>query len=190
MYVAVMLGVAGFTAGRRFTTRGRAPVAVLPIGVAVVPFVGVLVAAGVVRLEGLVLIPISGILIGAGLTATALAGLRAMDALALRWGEVEAALALGMSPRDAVLEICRPAAVSALVPALDQTRTVGLVTLPGAFVGMLMAGASPLAAGAVQLFVLTGVLLVQVIAIAGCLELLARGVFPPREGHLRARVCQ
>ncbi|MFI6743032.1 ABC transporter permease [Nonomuraea sp. NPDC050451] len=29
------------------------------------------------------------------------------------------------------------------MPALDQTRTVGLVTLPNAFVGMLLGGASP-----------------------------------------------
>jgi len=35
------------------------------------------------------------------------------------------------------------AAALALVPGLDQTRTVGLVTLPGAFVGVLLAGASP-----------------------------------------------
>ncbi|GAA1996704.1 ABC transporter permease [Nocardiopsis rhodophaea] len=183
LYVAVMLGVAGFTAGRRFTTRRCAVLAVVPIAVAVVPFLGVLLAAGLVRTVGLVLIPISGILIGGGLTATSLAGRRAMDELAARKGEVEAALSLGMSPRDAALEICRPAAVSALIPALDQTRTVGLVTLPGAFVGMLMGGASPVDAGAVQLFVLTGLLLVEVIAIVGCLEMFARGVFPPREAR-------
>lgn len=37
--------------------------------------------------------------------------------------------------------IVRPAASDALLPGLDQTRTVGLVTLPGAFVGMLLGGA-------------------------------------------------
>jgi len=36
--------------------------------------------------------------------------------------------------REAVREIAREAVFEALVPALDQTRTVGLVTLPGAFV--------------------------------------------------------
>ena len=32
------------------------------------------------------------------------------------------------------------AAGQALIPALDQTRTVGLVTLPGAYVGVLLLG--------------------------------------------------
>ena len=64
------------------------------------------------------------------------------------------------------------------MPALDQTRTVGLVTLPGAFVGMLLGGATPLAAGAVQLFVLVGILAVQAVAVAGTVELVARGTVP------------
>jgi putative ABC transport system permease protein len=38
-----------------------------------------------------------------------------------------------------------------------------LVTLPGAFVGMLLGGASPLAAAQVQLLVLIGLVLVQAI---------------------------
>jgi putative ABC transport system permease protein len=51
---------------------------------------------------------------------------------------------------------------------------VGLVTLPGAFVGMLMAGASPVMAGAVQLFVLIALMAVQSVAVAVTLELVAR----------------
>ena len=47
---------------------------------------------------------------------------------------------MGLSRREAVSLVARPAAALALVPGLDQTRTVGLVTLPGAFVGVLLAG--------------------------------------------------
>jgi putative ABC transport system permease protein len=88
---------------------------------------------------------------------------------------VEAALALGLLPRDAVLLVGRSAAATALVPALDQTRTVGLVTLPGAFVGVLLGGGSPLQAGAAQLLVLVGLLAAQVLAVWGVTELIARG---------------
>lgn len=83
-------------------------------------------------------------------------------------------MALGFSDRDARLEIARPSASDALLPGLDQTRTVGLVTLPGAFVGMLLGGASPLMAGAVQLFVLVALMAVQSIAVAITVELVAR----------------
>ncbi|GAB3213050.1 ABC transporter permease [Marinactinospora endophytica] len=173
-FVAMMVVVATATAGRRITTGWSALWAVLPIGAAF-PVIGLLLATGLVPLDGMVLIPVSGILIGGALTATALAGRRAVEELQQRRGEVEAALSLGLSPRDAALEICRPAAAGALLPALDQTRTVGLVTLPGAFVGMLLGGASPLAAGAVQLFVLIGLLAVESLAIVVCVELVARG---------------
>lgn len=109
------------------------------------------------------------------MTVTVLAGRRALEELETRHGEVEAGLAIGLLPREAVLEVARPAAAGALLPGLDQTRTVGLVTLPGAFVGMLLGGASPVTAGAVQLFVLVGLLAVQVIAVSVTLELVARG---------------
>ncbi len=122
------------------------------------------------------LIPVAGILIGGALTATVLGGRRALDELAARRGEVEAGMALGLLDRDARLEIVRPAASDALLPGLDQTRTVGLVTLPGAFVGMLLGGASPVEAGAVQLFVLVALMAVQVVAVATVLELVARGL--------------
>jgi len=72
----------------------------------------------------------------------------------------------------------REAAGIALIPGLDQTRTVGLVTLPGAFVGVLLAGASPLQAAAVQLLVLTGLLLVQVLAVTVTIELVSAGLLP------------
>ncbi len=63
-----------------------------------------------------------------------------------------------------------------MLPGLDQARTVGLVTLPGALVGMLLGGASPVEAGAVQLFVLVALRAVQVVAVATVLELVARGL--------------
>ena len=86
------------------------------------------------------MLPIAGILIGGAMTATSLSGRRVLDELRDRHGEYEAALALGFLPRDAALEVCRPVSGQALTPALDQTRTVGLVTLPGAFVGVLLGG--------------------------------------------------
>jgi putative ABC transport system permease protein len=176
-FVVLMYGVAARVAGRRITTGRAVWWAAVPIGVATAPVVLMLVATGLVPPRGLTMIPIAGILIGGALTATTLAGRRAMDELAHRRGEVEAALSIGLTDRDAALEICRPHAATALIPALDQTRTVGLVTLPGAFVGMLLGGASPVAAGAVQLFVLIALLAVEAVAIVLTIELVARGRF-------------
>lgn len=175
-FLVLMYAVAVRAAGRRVVPApGRSwPWTAVPIGAGVVPVVLTLLATGVVPPQGIALVPITGILIGGALTATVLAGRRALDELASRWGEVEAGLALGLTDREARMEVARTAAADALLPGMDQTRTVGLVTLPGAFVGMLLGGASPWHAGAVQLFVLVALLLVQAVATAITLELVTR----------------
>ncbi len=179
VFVTLMYAVAARTSGRRLTRARSGWWAAAPIVAGSLPVVVGLLAGRLLPLTGLAVIPVAGILIGGAMTATSLAGQRALDELVSRRGEVEAALSLGLSDRDAALEICRPAASRALVPALDQTRTVGLVTLPGAFVGMLLGGASPLAAGAVQLLVLTALLAVEAIAVVYVTELVARGRIQP-----------
>ncbi|MFE6662509.1 ABC transporter permease [Streptomyces sp. NPDC057697] len=174
-FMALMYAVAVRTAGRRVTRNGTWWWAALPIAAGVVPVVALLLLTGLLPVRGIALIPVTGILIGGALTATVLGGRRALDELTSRRGEVEAAMALGLLDRDARMEIARPAAADALLPGLDQTRTVGLVTLPGAFVGMLLGGASPVQAGAVQLFVLVALMAVQAVAVTTVLELVARG---------------
>ena len=175
-FLVLMFAVAVRTAGRRLTRNRTWWWAALPIGAGVLPVVAVLLLSGLLPVRGIALIPVTGILIGGALTVTVLGGRRALDELATRWGEVEAGMALGLLDREARLEIARPAASDALLPGLDQTRTVGLVTLPGAFVGMLLGGASPMEAGAVQLFVLVALMAVQAVAVALVLELVARGL--------------
>ncbi|MFJ8441955.1 ABC transporter permease [Kitasatospora griseola] len=183
LFVVLMFVVAVRTAGRRMGEGRAGPGgrwewawAAVPIAAGVLPVLLLLAVTGLLPPKGLSVIPVAGILIGGGLTATSLAGRRALDELRLRHGEVEAALALGFEEREARLEICRTAAATSLVPALDQTRTVGLVTLPGAFVGMLLGGATPVQAGAVQLFVLVALLAVQAVAVTAVLELVGRGL--------------
>ncbi|MGW3352212.1 ABC transporter permease [Nonomuraea rubra] len=185
-FILLMYGVAAFTAGRRVTAGGPGWWwAGLPIAAGTAPVLAILAGSGVTPTSGIVIIPIAGILLGGCLTATALAGRRAVEELRQRRGEVEAALALGFLPRDAAMEICRPSAAGALVPALDQTRTVGLVTLPGAFVGVLLGGASPIEAGVVQLVVLVALLAAEAVATVVTVELVARGRFTPPSGEQR-----
>ncbi|SHF69244.1 ABC transporter permease [Geodermatophilus nigrescens] len=182
-FVLVMGTVASVTAAGRVTglplrapgAARRVATAALAVAGGAAPVVALVLASGTVPLRGEAVIPVAGIVIGGAMTATSLAGRRLRDELTGRRGEVEAALALGLLPRDAVLEVGRPSAATALVPPLDQTRTVGLVTLPGAYVGVLLGGGSPTAAGAAQLLVLVGLLAAEVLAVWIVTELVARG---------------
>lgn len=175
-FLLLMLATATVTAGRRMTRHRSWTWAVVPVAAGPLLVVTTLLAVGVLPTTPLAVIAVAGILIGGAMTAAGLAGRRALDELIARRGEVEAALSVGLLPRDAALEIARTQAATALIPALDQTRTVGLVVLPGAFVGMLIGGAEPIQAGAVQLFVLIGLLAVETAAVALTIELIARGV--------------
>jgi putative ABC transport system permease protein len=175
-FITLMLMVAAATSARRVTTLRLGRLVVLPIAAGALPVGAAIVAAGTMPLTEVAVLPIAGILIGGAMTATSLAGRRALDELRDRYGEYEAALALGFPPRDAALEVIRPTAGNALLPALDQTRTVGLVTLPGAFVGVLLGGGSAVQAGATQLLVLVALLAVEAIAVAVTVELVATGL--------------
>jgi putative ABC transport system permease protein len=181
LFVLGMTVVASGTAGRRLVRSRCGWWCAVPVALSSLPVVALLVLLDVVPAEGVALVPVAGILIGGAMTGTVLAGRRGLDELRARRGEVEAAMALGFVDREAGLMVSRPAAAEALLPGLDSTRTVGLVALPGTFVGTLLGGATPVQAGAVQLLVLVALLAVQAAAVVLTVELLARGILRREE---------
>jgi putative ABC transport system permease protein len=169
LVLALMFGVATWTAARRLRgtpLAGRAVVAACAAGAVVT--VGLVCGLPVLDRSVRTLVAVSGIVVGGTMTAATLTGRRLTEGLRRRREEVEAWLALGATPRRAVQAIARDAADEALVPALDQTRTVGLVTLPGAFVGALLGGAGAEGAARFQVVVLVGLLCAESIT-AVCL---------------------
>jgi putative ABC transport system permease protein len=72
----------------------------------------------------------------------------------IQQGLIETALALGATPRQAALKQVQRALIVGLSPALDNAKTVGLISLPGAMTGLIMGGASPLEAIQLQLMVM------------------------------------
>lgn len=165
LFAAVMVLTAAVTSGGRMAgvpgARRRAAVA---IAVPSLVAVGLLVLTGAFAPTPQALVPAVGILVGGAMTATTLTGRRLVEGLRDGAGEVEARLSLGDDVRTATLPIVRRAVLAGVVPAIDQTRTVGLVTLPGTFVGLVLGGASPLEAARLQLVVLLALLAVELAA--------------------------
>lgn len=100
----------------------------------------VVFALGVLPFEARYVVALGGIVLGGMMTSATLAGRHLLAGLRARREEVEGWLALGAPPRRAVRDVARAAVAESLVPVLDQTRTTGLVTLPGAFIGALLSG--------------------------------------------------
>jgi putative ABC transport system permease protein len=175
LVLAVMFAVATVTAARRSQAGRGSPWLATALAVGMAAVMPLLLLSGVVPLSGVAIVPVFGIVLGGTMTATAVAARRALDALHQRAGEVEAALSLGLSERDSRMEVIERPVRDSLLPNLDQARTAGLVTLPGAFVGVLLATGSAAQAGAVQVLVLIALLLSQTCGVAVVGELVSRG---------------
>ncbi len=158
VFAALMFTIAVWTASGRIKARPDWLWVAVAIAAGALPVLVVVFAFGAASFTGPAIIPIAGIVIGGSMTAHSLVGRRAFDALRTEVGQVEAGLALGFPRRWSIDNVINRHAPEALVPVLDQTRTVGLVTLPGAFVGVLLGGGSAADAAATQVLVLVGLL--------------------------------
>nr|AWI62593.1 als3 protein [Cajanus cajan] len=150
-----MVSVAGYTAGERakHVPRGKyvAGVSILT-GTAVTMLV--LVALSVFPFTPRYIIPVAGMMVGNSMTVTGVTMKRLRDDIKTQMNLVETALALGATPRQATHEQVKRALILALSPVVDNTKTVGLISLPGAMTGLIMGGASPLEAIQLQIVVM------------------------------------
>ena len=155
LLLAGMVLFAAWTSARRARNVPRAfGVVALAVGVAAVATLGLLLALGVIPAAARYLIPLGGMVIGNSMNAASLTLTRIRDDLAEQRPKVEAALALGATSRQAVAPILKTALQNALIPLIDATKTTGIIFLPGAMVGMIIAGADPLEAVRLQIVVL------------------------------------
>lgn len=175
-FVAVMFCVATATAAARIgVPLKQAPWVGTAIFAGTAPVVTLCLASGVVPLRPAGLIPVAGIIIGGAMMCAVLAGRRAFQDLRSQRAAWEGALSLGIPSYEATQLVINPHAREALLPSLDQTRTVGLVALPGTFVGVILGGGSAVEAGAAQILVLVGLLPAQALTTAAIHFLIASG---------------
>ena len=158
-FLAVMVTAATWVVYRRLRVAPRylPPIVGTVIAASAIPLV-VVFATGAVAGSPRYLLALGGIVIGNTMTVCTLMG-RSLGSLYLsQRDEMEAWLSIGATPRRSALRAARSAASTALIPSTDQTRTTGIVTLPGAFVGAVFAGASPIQAAQFQIVVLAAIL--------------------------------
>ncbi|XP_016543112.1 protein ALUMINUM SENSITIVE 3 isoform X4 [Capsicum annuum] len=150
-----MVTIAGYTAGQRakHVPRGKyiAGVSILA-GTAVTMFL--LVILNVFPFTPRYIIPVAGMMVGNAMTVTGVTMKKLRDDIKIQMSLVETALALGATPRQATLQQVKRSLVIALSPVLDNAKTVGLISLPGAMTGLIMGGSSPLEAIQLQIVVM------------------------------------
>lgn len=167
-FVALMLAAATWVVCQRLALHlAQAPVITLMLSVAAGLPLGIVFGSGGLDLTPRYLLATSGIVIGGAMSVASLMGRTLRRLLVDQRAEIEAWLTLGATMRVATGRAVREAGATALMPNTDQTRTTGLVALPGAFVGAVFAGASPAEAAQFQLVVLSSILAAGAITVLG-----------------------
>ncbi|MDL9978499.1 ABC transporter permease [Microbacterium sp. ASV49] len=157
--LVVMFSVASTVAARRIGWTWRtAGMTASSMAAGILTACTIVFATGALELTPRYALAIGAIIIGNSMSIATLTGRHFVSGVVDRWDEVEGWLALGAVPRQSTLEQARRAVREALVPTIDQTKTTGLVVLPGAFVGAIFGGISPLDAGRFQLVVLASIM--------------------------------
>jgi putative ABC transport system permease protein len=150
-----MVSVAGYTAGRRARhVPNGGYISGLSIFVGTSLTLLMLVACNVFPFTPRYIIPIAGMMVGNSMGVTGVTLRRMQEDMQAQQGLIETALALGATPRQATLKQVQRALIVGLSPTLDNAKTVGLISLPGAMTGLIMGGASPMLAIQLQIVVM------------------------------------
>ena len=159
LWVGVMVLVSGFVVRKRAPAAPRLlPIALVTISVTVAIVLAVIFGLQVLDAEPVAVVVISGITIGNTMPSVVQATDRMVTGLTEQRGQIEAMLSLGFdapgSTRPLTTEVIR----LALLPQIERTKVVGIIALPGAMTGLLLAGVDPIDAVLIQLVVMLLVL--------------------------------
>jgi putative ABC transport system permease protein len=149
VWVAAMTVFAAVTVARRTPeVPGIGPLAFMACSAVVVVSLGVVFGLGIFPMQARAIVPLGG------MAATVVAARRLVGELSEQRDEVEARLALGHPWPQASRPYVRRAMRTAMTSQIESTKAVGLVFLPGAMTGLVLAGVDARQAVAVQLAIM------------------------------------
>jgi putative ABC transport system permease protein len=155
VWVALMVALAGWTAGGRAKELPRSRiVAATGVLCGVAATFAMLLGARIIAAKPSVVVPLGGMIVSACLQGTTIVLTRVRDEVRSSRVLIDGGLALGLPGRAAFAPHLRLALRSALAPQIDQTKIVGLIALPGAMTGLIIAGVDPLQAIRYQIIVM------------------------------------
>ncbi len=174
----IMLTVGAHAAsGRVKSLKGSFAIALVAIFVGSSVTMGTMLILDIITFEARYVIPLSGMIIGNAMNASALAVERLASDIRSNRLRLETSLALGKSWRSASRDYQRAAARTGMISILNFLKTVGIVALPGAMTGMILAGADPLEAVLLQIIVAYMLLAAVTVTSVAAVEMTVRKFF-------------
>lgn len=113
----------------------------------------VLAVTRAMPMEPQFIVPLSGMAFGNAMTICSLSMNRLMREVRLNRLSIETALSLGATSKQALDEYDKLSVKASLIPNIDSLKTLGIIFIPGAMSGLLMAGTNPILAAEYQIIV-------------------------------------
>lgn len=99
------------------------------------------------------IVPLAGMAFGNSMAICSLTLERLMREVRLSRLTIETALSLGATSQQALEEYGRLSVRASLIPTIDRLKTLGIIFIPGAMSGLLIAGTNPILAAEYQIIV-------------------------------------
>jgi len=162
----IMVLVGSYTASRRAPHVTRAwLISFVSILAGSVVTLGLMLTVDIIEAKAQYIIPLGGMTIGNSMNCSALVMERLHSDVTGNRLAVETALSLGKTWRESVARYFQSAVKAGMMSMLNFFKVVGIVTLPGAMTGMILAGASPLKAVLIQIIV--GYMITAAVTVTG-----------------------
>ena len=185
LWIIGMVVIAAYVVAARAGVPSLRWLAAIAVAVPTAVSLAVVFGFGVLPAEPIQMIVVAGITIGNTLPATVQGVDQVRRQMTRDRSVIEGLLALGVDAGRSSRFMVAEATRVAVQPQIERTKVVGLVALPGAFTGLLIAGVEPLEAAVIQLVVMFLVLGSVAISSATMALLTARRAFTPDQ-RLRA----
>jgi putative ABC transport system permease protein len=152
--IGSMILIGGYTSAKRATNMPKAykittPAILSGSSVALI----VLALTTAMPLKPQFIIPLSGMAFGNSMAICSLSLDRLLRETKLNRTAIETSLSLGATSKQALDEYSRFSIKTSLIPTIDSLKTLGIIFIPGAMSGLIIAGTDPLLAAEYQIIV-------------------------------------
>ena len=114
-----------------------------------------LILLKVIKSKAQIVLPLGGMVIGNAMNSVSLAFDRLKSELKDKKLLIETMLGLGLSYKLVYNRIKKPCIKAAMLPKINNMKSLGLVWIPGLMAGMILSGADPVKAAIYQLIIIT-----------------------------------
>jgi UDP-glucose/iron transport system permease protein len=181
LLAAMMLAAGGISTKRAKGIPGAFLVSTYSIACGAGSVIAVMTCLGVIDTAITSLIPVGSMLIANAMNTNGLTLNRFRADVLAHVGEIEAALALGATPKQSIAPYVQASFETSLIPAIDSLRSLGIVWIPGLMAGMLLSGSRPIYAAIYQFVVLAMIFAASGLTSLVSTMLVRTHVFTPAE---------